>query len=212
MTKIFIATILFLSTYAINAQSPQTLSSGDWVKIADDKLKEGDLSGALFGYEVAVKMDSLNSEAYRKWGSLQAHTGVFEGNQQQFDEAMQKFETAARLNPKRANNYYEWGNALLKKGRHEKNLKLYKNEILEKFSLAESLSDQVGAYCIASLYSLLNDKKNSLKWLDITLSKDYTTKDSRINLHLLEHDPNLSNIRDDNKFNKLIKTYFPVSE
>lgn len=212
MTKIFISTILFLFSYVAGAQTPQTLSSADWVKIADDKLKVGDLSGASFGYEVAVKMDTLNSEAYRKWGSLLAHMGVFESNQEQFDKGIRKLETAARLNPRRANNYYEWGNALLKKGRHEQNLKPYKNEILEKFSMAESLSDQIGAYCIASLYSLLKDKKNSLKWLEITLSKDYTTKDSRINLHLLEHDPNLSNVREDNKFDKLIKTYFPVSQ
>ncbi len=212
MTKIFITTILFLFTYVINAQPPQTLSSADWVKIADDKLKAGDLSGSLFGYEVAVKMDSLNSEAYRKWGSLLAHTGVFENDQDRFDEGLLKLGTAARLNPKRASNYYEWGNAFLKKGRHEKNLKQYKSEILEKFNVAESLSDQVGAYCIASLYALLKDKKNSLKWLNITLSKDYTTKDKRINRTLLEHDPNLSDIRDDNNFKKLLDTYFPLPQ
>lgn len=212
MIKTLIISIFIFSGSLINAQTPQSLTSEDWVKIADEKLSTGDFSGAIFGYEVAVKMDSLNSEAFRKWGSVLTHTAVIEDNQEQFDEGTNKFETAVRLNPTRPNNYYEWGNALLKKARHEENLKLYKKEILEKFAAAEALSDQVGAYCIASFYSLLKDKKNSLKWLNATLSNNYSTKDSRINRRLLEHDPNLSNVREDDNFKKLIDTYFPLPQ
>lgn len=212
MIKTLIVNILLLLTCIVNAQDPQTLTSGDWVKIADEKLKSGDFDGALFGYDIAIKMDSLNSEAYRKWGSLLTHTGIFEDNQEQFEEGIHKFEEAVRLNPQRASNYYEWGNALLKRGRYEEDLKSYKKDILEKFSMAESLSDQVGAYCIASFYSLLKDKKNCLKWLNITLSKEYSIKDNRINRRLLEHDPNLSNVREDSNFKKLMDTYFPRPE
>lgn len=212
MIRLFMAGILCLLSYAVNAQPSQALTSADWVNIADEKLKAGDFDGALFGYEVAIKMDSLNSSAYRKWGSLLTHTGIFNDDKQRFEEGLQKFETAVRLNPSRASNYYEWGNALLKKGRHEENLKSYKKEILDKFNTAESLSDQVGAYCIASFYSLLKDKKNSLKWLNIVLSKDYSIKDKRINRRLLEHDPNLHYIREDNSFRKLVDNYFPLSQ
>lgn len=212
MVRTLIISIFIFSGSLIHAQTPQSLTSADWVKIADEKLSTGDFSGAIFGYKVAVKMDSLNSEAFRKWGSILTHTAVLEDNQEQFDEGLGKFETAVRLNPTKANNYYEWGNALLKKGRHEENLKLYKKEILEKFTAAEALSDQVGAYCIASFYALIKDKKNSLKWLDATLSNNYSTKDSRINRRLLEHDPNLSNVREDSNFKKLIDTYFPLPQ
>lgn len=204
--RIYLIAIILVMGGIANAQS---LTSEDWVKIADDKLKNNDISGAIFGYEIATKMDTLNSEAYRKWGSLLAHVGTFESNDEKFTDGIEKFRTAVRLNPSKASNYYEWGNALLKEGRYKDDLDAYKQEILQKFNTAEALSDQVGAYCLASFYSIMKDKKNSLKWLDTTLSKDYTVKDKRINRRLLEHDPNLVNVRQDNKFEKLLDTYFP---
>lgn len=192
--KIYITTLLLL--FSLCGQAQVGLTSKDWEKIANDKVIERDYDGALFGYEVAFKMDSTNHEALWSWANLLANLGYYTKKPDMITQSFEKYEQAHKLAPNEARLQNDWGSSYLLMCKATDDFKTYKTKTIEKLSQAEALSVQSAAYNLACFYALTKDKKNAYYWLDQALSKEYTVNlGKRINRLQIISDTDFDNIK-----------------
>ena len=84
----------------------------------------------------------------------------------------------------------------------ENNIEEYKNDIFEVLLKAEKLEEGSGAYNLACLHSLLNEKDTAFKYLKNALwMKKTPDRDNIIN------NPDLDNLKSDPRFEELLDEY-----
>ncbi len=86
----------------------------------------------------------------------------------------------------------------------ENNIEEYKNDIFEVLLKAEKLEEGSGAYNLACLHSLLNEKDSAFKYLNIAIPID-----AKINREYIENDTKLDNLKSDPRFEELLNKYYP---
>ncbi|MFR9164844.1 MAG: tetratricopeptide repeat protein [Dysgonomonas sp.] len=159
-------------------------------------------------YKLAAEADPKSADAFYYWGGALA--GIAEENESEkgFKESFDKYKQASKLDPKKSYVYNDWGCALMMLAKIKDNFKPYKSEAERLLKKTEELGNQSGAYNLACLYSLMNNKKEAIKWLDTMMSKDYEDRMDDLSRERFDSDSDFDNIRSDSDFKQFLNKYF----
>lgn len=207
--RIFTLITSLLFSFSLYPQTIKDTSVEYFIKARKSEQKK-EYDAALYYYQKAAESDPSNYNIYELWVELLDDLG--EVNPIYYFETGKVYTRMIELKPDNPINYNDWGCCLLRLSKHTNNLNIYKSKIESLFFKAEELSDQLGAYNLACLYSLLNKKDEAFKWLTILLSKNYKLKERRITRNLILNDPDFSNIRNERKFKEILDNYFPEKD
>ena len=155
-------------------------------------------------YKLATTYKKDDHEAYNNWGvALVELPKTKSGNEAEelYTEAFEKFKLATTYKKDDHEAYNNWGNALCqlaetKSGSEAK--ELY-TDAFEKYNLA--LKYGGGAYNLACLYAIRNQKAEALKYLEQTLARNEITVD------FVEQDEDWKNLRNDPDYQHLLSRY-----
>jgi tetratricopeptide (TPR) repeat protein len=137
-------------------------------------------------YRWAQKIEPYNPEVYFSLGNLYADTG-------RSDMAQAAFERSIMIQPDDLEARNNLGNVLLKQ-------KSYFEAVQQFQRILRLNPDYATAYYnIACVYSLNHQKEAALMYLKQALERDQSLKT------LAGHDPDLDNLRQDNKFQELVR-------
>ena len=164
---------------------------------------------ACMFYEKAVKEDPKYAEAYYYWGNALARIAEEEKNENTYKESFEKFKKATKIDKKYYKAYNDWAYVIIQLGSLKGKLKPYASEAEALLKKAEKLGCQSAAYNFACLYSLTNNKKKALEWLNTLMSKAYTYKMDTINRMTFDKDKDFDNIRESDEFIQFLNTNFP---
>ena len=143
-------------------------------------------------------------EAYNNWGSaLRELAQTKSGNEAEelYTEAFEKYKLATTYKKDKHEAYYNWGITLVERAKTKSGSEaeeLHK-EAFKKYNLA--LKYGGGAYNLACLYAIRNQKAEALKYLERTLSRKEITVD------FVEQDEDWKNLRNDPDFQHLLSRY-----
>lgn len=101
--------------------------------------------------------------------------------------------------------YNNWGTALLDLAKLTNDWTKYKSEIDSLYIRAYELKNFNAAYNLSCLYSILDDKPQALKWLEIDLEQN-SDKRTRSNY---DTDSDFDNIKVAPEFIALLDKYYP---
>lgn len=171
-------------------------------------LQWGDLERARDNFERATEIDPKNSHAYYYLGATLMQIAHADKDEKIFKQAFDKFEKAIKLNPDKADAYNSWACGLMDLGKEKKKVKAYAGKaelLLKKY---EQMGEQTGAYNLACLYSLINKKSESIKWLHTMMKKKYKVK-MKLSRSVFDNDPDFDNIRQSDEFIEFLNRSFP---
>lgn len=178
-----------------------------WMERADVAERTGNMEVADICYKKVIDLDSFNCDAFYGRGNVLSNLGRTRGDKLVFLESFEMFQKASELEPSNPYVYTNWAATMLQLAKMENNLSFYQNKIALLCQKSVDLGDQIGAYNLACLYSLLNNKKKSFEWLEKTLMGDYKIKVSSINRNQIENESDFKNIKRDKRFDKLLLKY-----
>lgn len=182
-------------------------------KLSDEALtREGQEADRLFEsayqkYVAAMEIDPNESDIPYNWGIAladQARTKDGEDMDRLFSLAYEKYAAAAGIEPRDYEILHNWGVALMDHGDHrtgEQADKLYA-EAEEKFIKADTLSSDLSAYVLASLYASEGKEEQAREWLN----KAYLNGDLEglVDRETVEEDPRFESVRDAGWFQEII--------
>lgn len=173
------------------------------------KTKSGNEAEELYKeafekYKLATKYKMDFHEAYYSWGlalCLLAETKSGTEAEELYKEACKKYDEAITYKQDYHEAYYSWGLALMvlaeiKSGNEAEELH---KEAFKKYNLAFKYGG--GAYNLACLYAIRNQKAEALKYLDIALSR------KEITINFVEQDEDWEELRNDPDFQDLLSRY-----
>ncbi len=155
-------------------------------------------------YKKAIEINPNYFDAYNYWGLALFHLAKKENNKTLYEASIGKYKKAIELNPNSFYAYNNWGTALLELARLENNIEEYKNDIFEVLLKAEKFEEGSGAYNLACLHSLLDEKDAAFKylksalWMKKTPGRDW-----------LEKHTDFDNLKSDPRFEELLNKYYP---
>ncbi|WP_315570949.1 SIR2 family protein [Alloprevotella tannerae] len=153
-------------------------------------------------YKAAIELNPNNPEAYNNWGTVLCHlaqTKTDSEGEKLYKEACEKFKEG--ISYKKDVAYYNWGYALMAQAKTKsgKEAEELYEDAFEKYNLA--LKYGGGAYNLACLYAIRNQKAEALKYLEQTLARNEITVD------FVEQDEDWKNLRNDPDFQDLLSRY-----
>ena len=143
-------------------------------------------------------------EAYNNWGSALrelAQTKSSNEAEELYKEACEKYKLATTYKKDKHEAYYNWGITLveLAKTKSGSEAEELHKEAFKKYNLAFKYGG--GAYNLACLYAIRNQKAEALKYLDIALSRN------EITINFVEQDEDWKELRNDPDFQDLLSRY-----
>ena len=153
-------------------------------------------------YKAAIELNPNNPEAYNNWGAVLCHlaqTKTDSEGEKLYKEACEKFKEG--ISYKKDVAYYNWGYALMAQAKTKsgKEAEELYEDAFEKYNLA--LKYGGGAYNLACLYAIRNQKAEALKYLERTLSRKEITVD------FVEQDEDWKELRNDPDYQDLLSRY-----
>jgi tetratricopeptide (TPR) repeat protein len=155
--------------------------------LAKIKSSEELFKDACGKYTKAIGIKPDYHEAYYNWGISLGELAKLKGDEKLFEQARLKFEQATKINPDHAEAYSGIAATLLYIAQFKTETPKYQGllkQAEEKALKAESLQKGSGAYNLACVYALKNDKDNCKKWLlagqeaDTLQTREHAMKDS----------------------------------
>lgn len=154
-------------------------------------------------YQNSAEINPKNDIIFYNWGIALSYWAKRNKNEKLFLESIEKFKKAAEINPNNKSILINWGITLLSLAKLKNDLNSYKQNIESILQKAEAIKEGSASYILACLYSLVNQKSQALKWLEINL---------KLNPNLVKEkilsDPDLNNIKSDPQFKELLDKYF----
>jgi len=155
-------------------------------------------------YKLATTYKKDKHQAYYNWGlALMRLAKTKSGNEAEklYKEAFEKYKLATTYKKDKHQAYYNWGLALcqLAKTKSNSEAKELINEAIKKFQ--QAVKNGGGAYKLACLYAIRNQKAEALKYLEQTLARNEFTVD------FVERDEDWKNLRNDPDFQHLLSRY-----
>ena len=169
----------------------------------------GDYERAIYYYEEATKRDSKYADAYYYWGSALTALAVQDDNEDFFKKSFEKYKQATKLDSKRSEFYNDWAYSLMELAKMKDNIKPYQYEAENLLKKTEQLGEQMGAYNLACLFSLANNKKKAIEWLNTMMTKEYDKKMDELSRTNFDEDKDFDNIRQETEFRQFLNKYFP---
>ncbi|MBD8349395.1 tetratricopeptide repeat protein [Dysgonomonas sp. HGC4] len=182
-------------------------SADVWIERADVAEEAGNLEAANICYQKVLELDSTDQYIFYSRANVLVDLGEKNKDKAMFKESFEMYRRASELGSSSVYVYNDWAVAVLRLAKMENNIRYYESEITTLCLKSEKLGDQVAAYNLACMYSLLNKKKKSLEWLEKALTNKYQIKSNRLTKSLIEKDPDFDNIRKDKKFEELLMKY-----
>ena len=155
-------------------------------------------------YDKAITYKQDYHEAYNNWGvALKELAMTKSGNEAEelYKEACKKYDKAITYKQDYHEAYNNWGVALMElaKTKSGSEAEELHKEAFKKYNLAFKYGG--GAYNLACLYAIRNQKAEALKYLDIALSRN------EITINFVEQDEDWKNLRNDPDFQDLLSRY-----
>ena len=177
---------------------------GDLAQIKSGSEAEELYKEACEKYNKATQYKPDFYEAYNNWGSaLRELAQTKSGNEAEelYTEAFEKYKLATTYKKDKHEAYYNWGITLVERAKTKSGSEaeeLHK-EAFKKYNLA--LKYGGGAYNLACLYAIRNQKAEALKYLERTLSR------KEITIDFVEQDEDWEELRNDPDFQDLLSRY-----
>lgn len=141
--------------------------------IALDNLANLKRNGDIFidacgKYTKAIEIKPDDHDTWYNWGNALAGLAKLKGDESLFEQARFKFEQAIKINPDDYDAYSGVAATLLYTAQFKAKTPKYQSllkQAEEKALKAESLQKGSGAYNLACVYALKNDKDSCKKWL-----------------------------------------------
>jgi tetratricopeptide (TPR) repeat protein len=176
-----------------------------WGNALFELAKMGDLeimfNEALSKYKICEKIDNKNFNLYFNWASGITYLAQQKKDRKLFESSFEKYLKAESLKSGDMKLYLNWSTSLL----HYLHLiPLEKREtiLLQAKSKAQKAYElEAGSYNLACCYSMMEQKKTALKYLEESLDKKQVTKE-----HVLA-DRDWNHYIDDDDFNSLLSKY-----
>ncbi|PXV62669.1 tetratricopeptide repeat protein [Dysgonomonas alginatilytica] len=178
-----------------------------WMERADVAEQAGNLEVANICYQKVIELDSTDLEVFYSRANVLVNLGEEKKDKSIFKESFEMYRKASALDPSNGYVYNDWAVSVLRLAKMENNIRYYESEITALCIKSEKLGDQVAAYNLACMYSLLNKRKKSLEWLEKALTNNYQIKSNILTKSRIEKDPDFENIRKDKKFEELLTKY-----
>lgn len=191
---------------ASELDSKNAFTYNNWA-IAISNLAELERDEILFKesfnkFKIATELNTKYFEAYHNWGIAISDLAEIKKDKDLYKESFEKYKTATEINTKYILAFDSWSSDLLrysylvpKEDRNE----VY-NEALICAEKAYSL-DKKETYNLACCYSLLMEKENALRFLEIALENEKIKKEDVIK------DNDWNNYKEDFEFLNLIEKY-----
>ena len=152
-------------------------------------------------YHQATQLKPDDYEAYNNWGNAlsnlaQAKSGI--EAEALYKDSFEKYHQATQLKPDDHEAYNNWGMALSGLAQLKSNSeaeKLY-NEAFEKFQ--QGIKNGGSSYNLACFYAIRNKKKEALKYLERSLSRNEAS------VEFVEKDKDWDGLRDDSDFKRIL--------
>jgi tetratricopeptide (TPR) repeat protein len=125
--------------------------------------KLGRWQKAIEVFKQAIKIDPCDVEAYGNLGVAYCKLGRYE-------EAVETFKRTIKLKPDSDETYNDWGRVLGDLVQKQEGIAFQQSlsEANEMFLRAESIKTGMGAYGLACVCALRNDKAGCQKWLEVS--------------------------------------------
>jgi tetratricopeptide (TPR) repeat protein len=156
------------------------------LNMGDTYMQKGDFAQAERTYNLALISDPYNESIYFSLGNL------FTDNKD-FKRAEEAFQKAILLNPASLDSRNNLGNVYLKQNKLD--------DAIDEFSKVLDINDKYATayYNIACAFSLKNDPKDSLRFLQLAIEMDKSLKE------IAKKDTDFENIKAESKFKELTK-------
>jgi hypothetical protein len=160
-----------------------------YMMLANLTNEDAYLKRAFENYESAVSLDPINIQAWNNWGVCLMQMADKEEKPETslnlFENAIEKLETALKINPNHDTAYYNLGKIYLDiwKKSHELDRNIMLNKAISNLIHGESLREGSCGYYLAKSFALKNEPEKSMYWLekflkDNSIDKEIITKDS----------------------------------
>ena len=152
-------------------------------------------------YHHATQLKPDYHKAYYNWGlalSELAQTKSGVEAEALYKDSFEKYHYATQLKPDGHEAYYNWGNALVNLAQTKSGVEaeeLY-NEAFEKYQ--QAIKNGGDFYNLACLYAVRNKKKEALKCLERSLSRN------EVSVEMVEKDKRWDGLRDDSGFKRIL--------
>jgi len=200
--------LLALFTHILYSQTTNS-KAGEFILMGQKALQWGYPEKANEYFQKATLADNKNAEAFYYWGVGLTAIAQRDEDEKKYKEASEKYKKATVLDPQMASAYNDWACALMQLGKITGKIKQYSSEAEKHLKKAEKLGQQMAAYNLACLYSLLTQKEKAIEWLNTMMSKDYQDEFQGISREIFDTDGDFDNIRQSNEFIQFLNSNFP---